>query len=77
MARVDRLPPNLRSMRIYEFPGGCITYEFRFDSALTGSLLADVDGALAFQARRALVSEVRRANHLSLCGAGAPCTGGP
>jgi hypothetical protein len=74
--RVAELPPNLRSTRTYRFPGGCVTYEFEFHGALTGSLLADADSALAFQSRRAVVAEVRRTSDLSLCGAGAPCTGG-
>ena len=74
--RVRSLPPQLRSTRTYRFRGGCVVYDFALHGAETGSLLADADSALAFQPRRALVAEVRRSDHLSLCGAGAPCTGG-
>jgi hypothetical protein len=75
--RVAQLPPNLRATRTYVFAGGCVRYVFAFDGALTGSLLADADAALAFQPRRSVVVEVRRSDDLSLCGAGAtPCTGG-
>ena len=74
--RVEQLRPSLRSTRTYLFGGGCVTYAFEFDVARPGALLADTDSALAFEPRRNLVAEVRRADHLSLCGAGAPCTGG-
>jgi len=74
--RVRSLPPHLRSTRTYRFRGGCVVYDFDLHGVETGSLLADADSALAFQPRRALVAEVRRSDHLSLCGAGAPCTGG-
>ena len=73
--RVHALPPNLRSTRTYLFPGGCVVYEFAFRGVRTGSLLADADSALAFQPRRVVVAEVRRSDHLALCGAGARCTG--
>jgi hypothetical protein len=74
--RPDRLPPHLRATRSYLFPGGCVTYEFAFDSEETASLLFDADGALAFQGRAKLVETVRARNGLRLCGAFAPrCTG--
>jgi tRNA A-37 threonylcarbamoyl transferase component Bud32 len=74
--RVARLRPSLRSTRTYVFAGGCVTYAFAFDVALPGALFADADSAIAFVPRRTLVAEVRRADDLSLCGAGARCTGG-
>jgi hypothetical protein len=74
--RVRSLPPRLRSTRTYLFRGGCVTYEFDLHGAQTGSLLADADSALAFQSRRPLVTTVRDRDHLALCGAFAPCSGG-
>jgi hypothetical protein len=74
--RPDQLPPTLRATRTYVFPGGCITYRFRFTSPETASLLFDADAALAFQPRAALVAAVQKRSGLRLCGVGAVCPGG-
>ena len=75
--RPEQLPPGLRSTRYYTFAGGCVTYRFAFDGAVSASLMFDAESALAFQPRKLLVDEVRRRSGLSLCGAGAPpCPGG-
>ena len=47
-----------------------------FDGAETASLLFDIDTALAFQDRAALVERVRTRSGLRLCGADVPCPGG-
>jgi hypothetical protein len=75
--RPERLPPGLRSTRTYLFAGGCVTYRFAFDQEATASLMFVADNALAFQPRAELVEEIRDRNGLRLCGAGAPCPGGP
>jgi hypothetical protein len=74
--RPERLPPNLRTVRLYRFAGGCVTYTVEFDSPETASLLFDIDTALAFQNRAALTERVRHRNGLRLCGAGVRCPGG-
>jgi tRNA A-37 threonylcarbamoyl transferase component Bud32/membrane-associated phospholipid phosphatase len=74
----DGLPPGLRASRFYSFDGGCVTYRFDFGPRANGTLMFDVDAALAFQPREALVVEVERETDLRLCGAGAPpCAGEP
>ena len=73
----ERLPPGLRSTRSYLFAGGCVTYRFAFAEGATPALMFEVDQALAFQPRAALVDRVRDDTGLALCGAGAPCPGGP
>jgi tRNA A-37 threonylcarbamoyl transferase component Bud32 len=73
--RPEQLPPSLQSTRYYLFPGGCVMYEFRFDSDATSALLFDAESALAFQPRAELVEEVRSRNGLRLCGAGTDCVG--
>jgi membrane-associated phospholipid phosphatase/tRNA A-37 threonylcarbamoyl transferase component Bud32 len=59
--------------RYYLFPGGCVTYELRFDAAAMPSLVFAVDNALGFQSREALVKVVRDDTDLRLCGASASC----
>ena len=74
--QINRLEPGLRATRYYRFAGGCVTYEFAFDEP-GSDLLFDAESALAFQARRSLVQDVRARSGLSLCGYGAPpCPGG-
>ncbi len=60
-------------MRVYEFPGGCVTYRFTFAAGTDVSLLREAEQALAFQPRVTLVSEVRERSGLRLCGVLAPC----
>ena len=60
--RPERLPPELQTTRYYLFDGGCVTYEFDFDAEADAALLFAADSALAFQPRRTLVDDVRRAH---------------
>jgi hypothetical protein len=72
----EQLPPGLVMTRYYLFPGGCVTYQMDFDAEAPTSAIFDVDDALGFQPREALVDEVRENTDLRLCGAGAPpCPG--
>jgi tRNA A-37 threonylcarbamoyl transferase component Bud32 len=74
--RPERLPPGLRSTRVYLFDGGCVVYRFAFEGAANASLMFDAESALAFQPREELVEEVRERSGLRLCGAHAPpCSG--
>ncbi len=73
----EQLRPELRSTRSYLFDGGCVTYRFAFAEGATPGLMFDVDQALGFEPRDALVARVDEDSGLPLCGAGAPCPGGP
>jgi membrane-associated phospholipid phosphatase len=75
-ARFERplsLRPRFTLVRMYTFPGGCITYQFSFAAGAAPSLAIPVDTAIAFQPRSTLVSDVRQTEGLALCGLGAPC----
>jgi hypothetical protein len=74
--RVQQLPPEFRSHRVYRFRGGCVSYDFAIDARRTASVLFDAEAALAFQPRTELVRAVRERSNLALCGVGAPCPGG-
>jgi tRNA A-37 threonylcarbamoyl transferase component Bud32 len=69
------LAPQFSALRYYRFPGGCVTYAFRFTRGAAPILALAVDSALAFQPRSTLVSFVRRTEGLALCGRGAACPG--
>jgi hypothetical protein len=75
-ARFERplsLQPRFTLVRMYTFPGGCITYQFSFAAGAAPSLAIPVDTTIAFQPRSTLVSDVRQTEGLALCGLGAPC----
>ena len=74
----EQLRPSLRVTRTYLFEGGCVTYEFAFDTDTDtdAALLFDANNALGFQPRESLVEAVRDRTGLRLCGAGVPCPGG-
>ncbi len=74
--RPRRLPPELRSTRIYLFDGGCVKYEFSFGGNATASLTLAIDQALSFVHREDLIAEVYDRSGLRLCGAGVECPGG-
>jgi membrane-associated phospholipid phosphatase/tRNA A-37 threonylcarbamoyl transferase component Bud32 len=61
-------------LRFYTFPGGCITYEFKFSGGAS-SLPAIPAGAVGFMPRARLVDYVRSTEGLALCGRGAACPG--
>jgi hypothetical protein len=69
------LPPAFAADRFLRFPGGCITYEFRFSMPAPAAAALEVQQALGVRPRE----DVRRALArigLTLCGAGAPpCPG--
>jgi serine/threonine protein kinase len=69
------LVPKFSDLRFYTFPGGCVTYEFRFLPGASPVLALAVDSALAFQPRSSLVRYVWRTEKLLLCGRGAACPG--
>lgn len=63
--------------RIFVFPGGCVTYRYRFGGADKAPMLAaEVNDALTFLPRSLLVDLARSDLGTTLCGAGAPpCVG--
>ena len=71
--RVLSLRP-FEDLRFYTFPGGCITYEFKFPRGAS-SLPAIPAGAVGFMPRARLVDYVRSTEGLALCGRGAACPG--
>jgi hypothetical protein len=69
------LAPQFSDLRLYTFPGGCITYRFSFAPGASPVLASAAGTALSFQPRPALVDFVRRTEGLALCGRGAACPG--
>ncbi|HET9248732.1 MAG TPA: hypothetical protein VFP13_02160 [Actinomycetota bacterium] len=63
--------------KYFVFPGGCVTYRYRFASDALPTLALEVDEAVTFGLRTVLVRQVREELGLTLCGASAPpCVGG-
>jgi membrane-associated phospholipid phosphatase len=78
MRRFERpisLEPQFFDLRFYTFPGGCITYKFRFPPGVSPVLAGAADTAVSFVPRSSLVRHVRETEGLALCGRGAPCPG--
>src|SRR5438034_8157578 len=69
------LTPRLVAVRSYLFLGGCATYRFSFAPGASTALVFDVDSAVSFVPRSALVAYVRTTDAQLLCGRGAPCPG--
>jgi hypothetical protein len=70
------LRPALRANRYIVFPGGCVTYRYRFQAGASTALSLEAEEALGFFPRSALVEQVREDLGQTLCGAGAPpCEG--
>jgi hypothetical protein len=67
------LGPRFTAQRIYTVPGGCVTYHFSFVPGAAPILAIPVDSAIAFEARSGLISHVRSAENLTLCGRAALC----
>jgi hypothetical protein len=61
----------------FVFPGGCVTYRYRFGDVEQAPTLAfEADQALTFVPRSILVDLIEDAYGMTLCGAGAPpCVG--
>ncbi|HEX9123322.1 MAG TPA: hypothetical protein VF984_08180 [Actinomycetota bacterium] len=69
------LPPHFQADRFATFPGGCVTYRFRFTTDAPATVALEVDQGLGFVTRERVAGAVRRLG-LTLCGAGAPpCPG--
>ena len=63
--------------KYFLFPGGCVTYRYRFGSEAEATLALEADEAVTFGLRTVLVAQVQEELGLTLCGAGAPpCLGG-
>jgi membrane-associated phospholipid phosphatase len=62
-------------LRFYTFPGGCVTYEFKFSGGASSLQAIPISGAVAFMPRARLVDHIRNTEGLALCGRGAPCPG--
>ena len=63
--------------KYFVFPGGCVTYRYRFGPEAEATLALEADEAVTFGLRTVLVAEVQEELGLTLCGAGAPpCVGG-
>jgi hypothetical protein len=69
------LVPQFSDLRYYTFPGGCVTYRFKFVSGASPVLAGAADSALSFQPRSVLVDFVQHTEGLALCGRGAACPG--
>jgi RIO1 family len=70
---LSSLTPKLLDVRSYVFPGGCTTYRFDFTPGASTAMVFDVDEAVSFVPRADLVTHLREAAGLALCGRGAPC----
>jgi hypothetical protein len=78
MRRFERprsLLPQFSELRIYTFPGGCVTYQFLFPPGVSPVLAGAADTAVSFVPRARLVSHVQQTEGLALCGRGAVCRG--
>ena len=63
--------------KYFVFPGGCVTYRYRFGPEAEATLALEADEAVTFNPRTVLVAKVHEELGLTLCGAGAPpCLGG-
>lgn len=63
--------------KYFVFPGGCVTYRYRFGPDAEPTLALEADEAVTFGLRTALVRQVHQELGLTLCGAGAPpCVSG-
>src|SRR4029077_10848 len=69
------LVPQFSGLRFYTFPGGCVTYQFRFPPGASPVLAGTASTAVGFVSRSVLVDFVRRTEGLTLCGRGAGCPG--
>jgi hypothetical protein len=58
--------------RYFLFPGGCVTYRYRFGAGADPVLALEADEALTFGLRATVVQKVHEDLGLTLCGAGAP-----
>lgn len=71
LVRVYDLHP-FTADRYFLFPGGCVTYRYRFAAGASSTLALEADQAVTFGPRAALVERVDDEFGLTLCGASAP-----
>ncbi|HJS27774.1 MAG TPA: hypothetical protein VJ913_11690 [Actinomycetota bacterium] len=71
LVRVYDLHP-FTADRYFLFTGGCVTYRYRFDADAAATLALEVDQAVTFGLRTALVERIEDEFGLTLCGASAP-----
>jgi hypothetical protein len=70
------LPPRFQANRYMTFPGGCVTYAFRFAQGAEATLALEVEQSLGFVGRADLANKVDQETGLTLCGTGSqPCPG--
>src|SRR5690349_12672221 len=69
------LVPRFSQLRVYTFPGGCVSYRFSFAPGVSPTLADAAASALSFQPRSELVGFIQRTEGLALCGRGAACPG--
>jgi serine/threonine protein kinase len=67
------LRPQFTGLRIYTFPGGCVTYRFNFTRGASSLLAIPVDSAVTLTPRATLVQHIKHTEGLALCGRDAPC----
>jgi len=61
----------------FVFPGGCVTYRYRFGPDAEPTLALEAEEAVTFGLRTVLVQKIEQDFGLTLCGAGAPpCVAG-
>ena len=66
------LPPHFSANRYLQFPGGCVTYRYRFGAGASTTLALEADDALSLLPRSIVISQVQAEFGLTLCGAEAP-----
>jgi hypothetical protein len=67
--------PQFAELRFYTFPGGCVSYQFRFTDGASPLLASQASGAVHLMLRARLVDYVQNTEGLALCGRGAACPG--
>ena len=67
--------PQFAELRLYTFPGGCVSYLFNFEPGASALLADGIDGAVLLMPRAELVDHVRATEGLTLCGREAACPG--
>jgi hypothetical protein len=67
--------PQFAELRFYTFPGGCVSYQFRFTDGASPLLAGQASGAVDLMPRARLVDYVQNTEGLPLCGRGAACPG--
>ena len=67
--------PQFAELRFYTFPGGCVSYQFRFTDGASPLLASQASGAVDLMPRARLVDYVQNTEGLALCGRGAACPG--